>query len=187
VELPKGPELHTVDFESWYREESVRLVRVLTLALAEPDLAQDSADEAFSRAYERWPRVSAMESPTGWTYKVALNYGRRRLLRRRFERALLLRQTRERPAEGNSASGRDMDLWRIVSSLPPRQRTAIVLRYLGDFSELQVAQLMGISAGAASSSLSSARGRLAELLTGDIQESRPEPEGDSWTNKQATR
>jgi RNA polymerase sigma factor (sigma-70 family) len=186
VGLQGGPYPGTTGFESWYRQESVRLVRVLTLALAEPDLAKDSADEAFARAYERWPRVSAMESPTGWAYKVALNYGRRRVLRRRFERALLVRHTRDRSAEDTSSGRPDMDLWNIVSSLPPRQRTAIVLRYLGDFSELQVAQLMGISTGAASSSLSAARARLAELLNNDTPGSRAAPKDDSWMSKQET-
>jgi RNA polymerase sigma factor (sigma-70 family) len=164
VALPGGSGAGIPDFESWYRQEGTRLVNVLTLALAEPDVAKDAADEAFVRAYERWSRVSAMESPVGWTYKVALNYGRRRLLRRRVEQTLLLRQARDRSATAASVLGPDGDLWSIIASLPLRQRTAIVLRYLGDFSEREVAQLMGISDGAASSSLSAARRRLAELL-----------------------
>jgi RNA polymerase sigma-70 factor (ECF subfamily) len=170
VGLPGRPLSGVPDFESWYREEGTRLVNVLTLTLVEPDLAKDAADEAFARAYERWPRVSAMESPTGWTYKVALNYGRRRLLRRRIEQGLLLRQVRDRSAAERSGGGRDEDLWVIVSSLPLRQRTAIVLRYLGDFSEREVAQLMGVSAGAASSSLSAARRRLAQLLNQEVED-----------------
>lgn len=171
MRFARRPGTATADFESWYREESSRLVEILTLAMAEPDLAKDSADEAFARAYERWPRVSAMESPTAWTYKVALNDGRRRARRRQIERVLLLWQARDRFAEEASPDGRDTDLWKIVSSLPGRQRTAIVLRYLGDFSELQVAQLMGISAGAASSTLSAARHRLAELMKNEDRES----------------
>lgn len=168
--LPGRPGSGVSDFEAWYREEGSRLVNVLTLTLLEPDLAKDAADEAFARAYERWPRVSAMKSPTGWTYKVALNFGRRHLLRRRVEQALLLRQWRDRSATERSAAGNDPDLWAIVSSLPLRQRTAIVLRYLGDFSEREVAQLMGVSAGAASSSLSAARRHLAQLLGQENEE-----------------
>jgi len=172
VTLAGRPETATADFESWYREEGPRLVQVLTLALADPEVAKDSADEAFARAYERWPRVSVMQSPTGWTYRVALNHGKRRLLRRQVERTLLLRQTRETSTPPEGTHGRDADLWAIVAGLPRRQRTAIVLRYLGDFSELQVAHLMGISAGAASASLSAARRRLAELIDNDTREPR---------------
>jgi RNA polymerase sigma factor (sigma-70 family) len=170
MRLPGHPGSGVPDFESWYREQGTRLVSVLTLALAEPDLAKDAADEAFARAYERWPRVSAMASPVGWTYKVALNYGRRRLLRRRVEQALVLGHLRDRSAAKESDDGSKEDLWATVSSLPLRQRTAIVLRYLGDFSEREVAQLMGVSAGAASSSLSAARRRLAELLNQEVDD-----------------
>lgn len=105
--LPGRPGSGEPDFESWYRQEGTRLVNVLTLALADPGLAKDAADEAFARAYERWPRVRSMESPTGWTYKVALNYGRRRLMRRRVEHAILLRQARDRSAAKEPDSGRD--------------------------------------------------------------------------------
>lgn len=163
--MPRLPSSPPASFVSWYRRECTRLVEVLTLALAEPDLAKDAADEAFARAYERWPRVSAMASPTGWVYKVALHYGRRRIRRQRLEHMLLVRQVRDRSTATNSAHSPDRDLWRIVSSLPERQRTAIVLRYLGDFSELEVGRLMGISAGAASAALSTARGRLAQLVS----------------------
>jgi RNA polymerase sigma-70 factor, ECF subfamily len=169
VGLPEGLVPGVPDFESWYRHEGTRLVNVLTLAFVEPDLAKDAADEAFARAYERWPRVSAMESPTGWTYRVAINYGRRRLLRRRIEQGLLLRQVRDRSATEKPDGGYDGDLWAVVSSLPLHQRTAIVLRYLGDFSEREVAQVMGVSAGAASSSLSAARHRLAQLLHQQVE------------------
>ncbi|MGH9122315.1 MAG: hypothetical protein ACRDYC_10290, partial [Acidimicrobiales bacterium] len=58
--LPGHPGSGVPDFVSWYRLEGTRLVNVLTLALAEPDLAKEAADEAFARAYERWPRVSSM-------------------------------------------------------------------------------------------------------------------------------
>jgi RNA polymerase sigma factor (sigma-70 family) len=173
VGLPGRPGSGEPDFESWYRREGTRLVNVLTLALADPGLAKDAADEAFARAYERWPRVRSMESPAGWTYKVALNYGRRRLLRRRVEQAILLRQARDRSTAKEPDGGRDDDLWTTVSSLPLRQRTAIVLRYLGDFSEREVAQLMGVSAGAASASLSAGRRRLAELLDEEVADLGP--------------
>ncbi|MBA2497403.1 MAG: hypothetical protein H0V33_09980 [Acidimicrobiia bacterium] len=66
------------EFEPWYRAEHPRLVVSLALACGRMDLAAEAVDEAFVRALERWDRVSAMASPTGWTYRVALNCLRRR-------------------------------------------------------------------------------------------------------------
>lgn len=60
-------------FVDWYRLEHGRLLATLVAVTGEPDVALDATDEAFVRAYERWRLVGAMESPAGWTYRVALN------------------------------------------------------------------------------------------------------------------
>src|SRR5688500_8919107 len=75
-------------FVAWYGTEHPRLVSALALATGDGDVARDATDEAFARALERWSRVQHMESPSGWTYRVALNVARRRLRRRGLERRL---------------------------------------------------------------------------------------------------
>jgi RNA polymerase sigma factor (sigma-70 family) len=125
--------------------------------------------EAFSRAYERWPRVSAMDSPMGWVYRVALNDLRRRMRRRAHERLLLRRVHVEIVPPADI----DPELWAAVAALPPRQREAIVLRYVGDLTEREVATVLGISEGAASNALTAARRRLADQLTDREEASSP--------------
>ena len=63
-------EVSTESFERWYRREFSRLVDVLRPLGTDPSYAEEVAAEAFSRALERWDRVGAMASPTGWTYQV---------------------------------------------------------------------------------------------------------------------
>ena len=46
-------------------------------------------------ALEKWDRVSIMESPTGWAFRVALNHARRTARRRSFEHRIFLRRSRE--------------------------------------------------------------------------------------------
>jgi RNA polymerase sigma-70 factor, ECF subfamily len=116
--------------------------------------------EAFCRAYERWPRVRAMRSPGGWVYRVALNDLRRRLRRRQLEHRLLRRSNPAPPP----ALAVDPDLWDAVAALPPRQREAVVLRYVADQTERVVASVLGISEGAVSSALVAARRTLAAEL-----------------------
>ena len=125
------------------------------------EAARDAVAEAFSRAYERWPRIASMESPNGWVYRVALNELRRRMRRRALE-SRLLRRERLPPI---SPADIDPELWDAVAALPLRQREAIVLRYVGDMTERDVANVLGITEGAASAALVAARRRLADQLT----------------------
>lgn len=146
-------------FERWYLEEHGRLVAALMWITGDADIAHDTADEAFARALLHWRRVGAMASPGGWTYKVALNVLRRRMRRAAHERRLFDQQPRDiaMPAPAG-------EVWSVVRGLPERQRVAIVLRYLLDLPEREVARVMGVSPGTAASTLAAARARLATWL-----------------------
>jgi RNA polymerase sigma factor (sigma-70 family) len=153
------------NFDEWYADQRPR-VYVSMLALSgDPDLAAEVTDEAFTRAVAHWKRVHAMASPGGWTQRVALNVLRRRLRRRRVEARLLPRLL-----------GRDQEstppgeVWDLVHALPERQRIAVVLRYVADLTEPDIAIAMGIARGTVASTLAAARGRLAEVLRNEIEE-----------------
>ena len=96
----------------------------------------------------------------GWVYTVALNLARRKLRRRAMERRLLLKfhPRTELPPESG------FELWDLVRTLPPRERTAVVLRYGADLREADVAKAMGISAGTVAKTLNVARSRLGLAL-----------------------
>jgi RNA polymerase sigma-70 factor (ECF subfamily) len=57
------------------------------------------------------------------------------------------------------------EVWDLVRALPERQRVAIVLRYVADLTEPDIAAVMGIARGTVASTLASARDRLGEALT----------------------
>jgi len=155
------------EFASWYREQHPRVLGALTIVAGSTDVAADATAEAFVRAYERWDRVRAMDSPGGWLYRVALNVVRRRARRLGAERDVLRRaaQRTAPPAPAPSVpSSLEPEVWEAVRALPDRQRTAIALRYVLDLPEAEVAALMGVTRGAASSYLSTARRRLAIRL-----------------------
>jgi DNA-directed RNA polymerase specialized sigma24 family protein len=142
------------DFEYWYRREHPRLVTLLAASTGDTALATEATDEAFARAFERWPRVSKMDSPAGWTYRVALNVVRRRARRRARE---LRTMGAVRAVDVPGPTG---ELWILVADLPPRQRTAVLLRHVGHLTEQEVADVMGVARGTVSSTLRSAYQRL---------------------------
>ncbi len=134
------------DFEGWYRRTHPRLVSVIAGVTGDGDAAAEAADEAFSRALERWDRVAAMDSPSGWVYATALNVARRRFRRRALERRLL-------PARSEQMPGPAGELWVLVEALPIRRRTAVVLRHVAQMTEPEIAAVMGVSRGTVSATL----------------------------------
>jgi RNA polymerase sigma-70 factor (ECF subfamily) len=149
-------------FEQWYRAEHPRLLATLTVACGDRHLAQDVTSEAFARALAAWRRVSTMGEPSGWTYRVAVNLLHRRARRAATEARLLasLETTSAAAPSGLEA----MEVWDAVGALPARERLAIALRYAAGLTEAEVASAMGIAVGTASSTLTSARRRLALTL-----------------------
>jgi RNA polymerase sigma-70 factor (ECF subfamily) len=155
VDLSEEPE----SFDSWYAREHPRLVATLLLSTGDVELAVDGVDEAFTRALEKWDRVSAMESPTGWAFRVALNHARRTARRRAIEYRLFIKRAKDVPVPAPAG-----EIWQVVSALPPRQREVVVLRHIGDLREAEIAHVLGISRSTVSSTLSDAHDRLGHLL-----------------------
>lgn len=159
-------------FEQWYVAEHARLVAALAVVVGHSDVAQELAAEAFARALERWERVAAMESPTGWVRIVALNLAKRRGRRLTLESRALRRRPLAVAADPPDTI--DPALWAAVRSLPDRQRSVIGLRVVLDLSQEETARLLGIRPGTVSATLVEARRRveraLAESAPDDLEE-----------------
>jgi len=146
-------------FEDWYRSEYRNIVRSLVLITGNGEVAVEAASEACARALENWERVSVMASPSGWTYTVGLNVARRALRRARIE-AMVLRRVAVPPPVREDAP----ELWEAVRQLPRQQRVAVVLHYVADLSQRDVASVMGVAEGTVAATLHTARKRLADSL-----------------------
>jgi RNA polymerase sigma factor (sigma-70 family) len=148
-------------FTAWYRNEHPRLLATMRIVTRDLEAAQDLTSEAFARALAAWTRVSAMDSPTGWTYRVALNLARRRGRRAALEQRVLRRIA---PVDDQPPVEHAAEVWDAVRALPPRARTAIALRYAAGLTEAEVAAAMHVAVGTASATLAAARRTLAITL-----------------------
>jgi RNA polymerase sigma factor (sigma-70 family) len=147
------------DYEAFFAEHHQAVVRGLTLALADRARAEDAAQDAFAKAYRQWKRVAMMDRPVAWVYVVALN-GARKELRR--DQAAPVPDLTGPAADHAAASAVKVSVREALDVLAPRQRVAIVLRYLGDLQVTEVAKAMGCSEGTAKATLHTA---LAKLRT----------------------
>ncbi len=156
------------EFESWYSAEHPRILSTLALMTGDIYLAQEAVDEAFVRAYDRWSKVGSLDSPAGWTYRVALN-----LVRRQSRRANRVFGPSNLQAEESVFPSTFHEIWQMVNGLSRRQREVVVLRYIGDLTEGQVAAVLGITRGTVSQTL-----RAAHLRLGEMMDYRDDSQGD---------
>lgn len=130
------------DAAAFCEAEYPRLVAGLSMYV-EAHVAEELAQEALLRACRNWSRVSGLESPGGWTWRVARNLAtshfRRRLARRRAEQHLRHSEN-DGPLDPDGADV--IAVRRAVAALPERQRTAVVLRYAMDLSVQETASRM---------------------------------------------
>ena len=152
-------------FEAWYEREHPRVFVAMLAMTGNRDLAADVTDEAFARALQHWRRVGAMTSPGGWTYRVAVNLAHRRARRAHLEQRLLRHLRPPEPLEQSTG-----EVWTLVRALPERQRLAVVLRYIADLTEPDIAQVMNVTRGTVAATLAAARRSLGNALEEPVEE-----------------
>ncbi|HEX4471171.1 MAG TPA: SigE family RNA polymerase sigma factor [Nocardioides sp.] len=142
-----------------------RLVRTAYAVSGDLGVAEDAVQTAFAKAYRSWGRISRLEAPEAYLRRMVVNevLNDRRMARRRHE--ISSAEPPERASIGAADPALpDDELWRAVTSLPPRQRAVLVLRYYEDLSEQQIAEVLGCRPGTvksqASAALTSLRARL---------------------------
>lgn len=164
----RGVDFDDRNFDDWYLGAHGRLVAALVSFGGSVELAADSVDEACARALGQWDRVAKMQSVDAWVYRVAINYAKRRMRRAALEQRILSRSRAAPPLAGPAG-----EIWDVVGRLPLRQRTAVVLRYVADLPEAEVASVMKVTRGTVASTLADARRRLGAALA-EVEEVRSE-------------
>jgi RNA polymerase sigma factor (sigma-70 family) len=163
-----------------HREEVWRFL----VASVGPTDADDCFQETFISALHAYPRLRADSNLRAWVltiaHRMALDIHRgdvRRALpvaevavvadaattaagpRRRTQRSAQVNVDSE-----PTAALRDETLWEAVHELPPRQRSAVLLRYVGDLPHREIAAAIGCSEAAARRSLHEGLSKLREVV-----------------------
>lgn len=111
-------------------------------------LAEELAQEAIIRAGARWGRVSQLEAPVGWAFRVGCNLGVSHLRRRAVERRAIERRPSDEQVHVDIDPWENDDVRAILQYLTDRQRQAIIARYYLGLSAEEAAQALGTTAGA---------------------------------------
>ena len=155
----------TPTYEEYVAARWSHLYRTAYLLTGAHADAEDLAQATLIKAYQSWAKVSAAASPDAYVRRILTNtfVSSRRPLRISREHLVDSVPDLEAPV---GIDHERLRLWPHISSLPPKQRAVVVLRYYEDLSEQQIADAMGCSPGTvksnASLALKSLRARLGE-------------------------
>ena len=168
---PPPPAAHrpptAADFDALYQARYGDVVAMLHAYVGNLTEAQDLAQEAFCRAWQRWGKVADYQDPMAWIRRVAMNLANSRWRRLRVARNHLKREQ----ATNVPALGPDhVALVQALREVPADQRRAMVLHYLVDLPVAEVAHEMGVAVGTVKSWLHRGRMALAARLADTAEE-----------------
>jgi RNA polymerase sigma-70 factor (sigma-E family) len=162
------------DFVDWVRARQGGLLRFGYLLTGEPYAAEDLVQTALAKAYLKWDAVQGT-ARTAYVRRIMIHEQvsawRRPWRRREVTSSPLIDRAAESGAgQADAPSGQrafDAELWSLVTSLPVKQRAAVVLRYYEQLSEAETADVLGCSVGTVKSNthraLAALRTRLQEV------------------------
>jgi len=160
-------------FERFYAENHESIARALAVTLGDSELASDATNEAMTRAYKRWSKISRYDKPAAWVYRVGLNWSLSWRQRRRRER--------DRPIHFGSdvahLETRDDSLDAAIDQLSVEHRAVVVCRIHLDWSVDQTAKALNIAPGTVKSRLARALSNLKVTMTNEAEQAGIPAEG----------
>jgi len=157
-----------MDFDKIHEEFRGPVLRYLSRLVPESD-AEDLAQEVFVKVSGGLAGFRGDSKLSTWIYRIATNTALDRL------KSPAGRAEHEEPGDELPSGETPVDkrleqeqmsecVQRVIDELPPDYRVAIVLSELGELSGPELAEVLGITEGAAKIRLHRARERLRELL-----------------------
>jgi RNA polymerase sigma-70 factor (ECF subfamily) len=157
-----------VAFEELYRENAGRVFLLCLRMCGDPSLAEELAQEAFIRAWEKLSSFRGESAFSTWLHRVTVNVvlGNRRSTARREARIkpagddlpIDLKAPAPSPIQA-------LDLERSIAALPKGARTVFILHDIEGYRHKEISRLTGLAEGTSKAQLHRARKLLRKALT----------------------
>ena len=160
------------DFESYARTARTRLLRFAVVVTDDRELAQDVVQDVLLRAQRNWERISRADHPHAYVRRMIVNEvtsWRRKWSRIEPRPDSALDRATDDPTD--AVDRRDAIL-RDLARLPVKQRAAVVLRYLEDLPDDEIAVVLGCSPGTVRVHIHRALTKLRVDLAADVSAGR---------------
>jgi RNA polymerase sigma-70 factor (sigma-E family) len=135
------------EYADFVRSRTHSLLRSAFLLTGDQHLAEDLVQEALARTHRAWDRLDRAGNAEAYARKV-MYHAQVSIWRRPKVSEVLPGDLPDRPAgrdDNAEAVIRRIALQRAVLQLSAKQRAVIVLRFFEDHTEVEAAQLLGVS------------------------------------------
>ncbi|MEV6667893.1 SigE family RNA polymerase sigma factor [Streptomyces nigra] len=154
-------------FSSYVRARQPVLLRTARSLTANPSDAEDLLQTALAKTYVAWERIEDHRALDGYVRRALLNTRTSQWRKRKVDEFACEELPEPEPLLGHDDDPAERQalrdaMWRAIMRLPARQRAMVVLRYYEDLSEVQTAEVLGVSVGTVKSAVSRALGKLRE-------------------------
>jgi len=152
--------------ERLFAEYQTPILNYLYRLVGEAGLAEDLAQETFTRAWHARARLLLVDNTRAWLYRIATNAARDHLRRRRLIAWLPLLSSDAHWSDSSfeEASLAGEQVRRALLRLKPDYRIPLVLYTCQDFSVAEIATALDISTDAVKQRLVRARQQLREAI-----------------------
>ena len=133
--------------------------------------AADLTQDTFVRAWRALASFRGQARFSTWLYRIAVNVCLNKVAARQpatevIDADLFEDRREPRPGDALLAEERAAEVRAAVAALPPRQRTALILRTYHELSHQEVADIVGTSVGAVKANVFHALANLRKRLGG---------------------
>lgn len=146
-------------FTAYVLQRRPVLMRAARSLTANPCDAEDLLQTALTKTYLAWDRIADREAVDGYVRRTLVNTRTSQWRKRRVDEYACEEvpetDTGNAPDPAEQQAQRDA-MWNAVGRLPVRQRAMVVLRYYEDLTEVQTAEVLGVSVGTVKSAVSRA-------------------------------
>ena len=163
-------------FEELVDRYKGRLVNVIHRMLNNQNEAEDLVQETFLRVWTHRQDYDFSYCLSTWIYTIALNLAKNELRKHRKFKFFNLGEMTEKglelpdPKMGPSSLGHMLQ--QAITTLPPKYKTAFLLRDVEQMSYEEVAQILGVPLGTVKSRVNRARAVLKEYLKPKLEQTR---------------
>lgn len=150
-----------------FRVHHRRLVGLARLLVGDLPTAEDVVQDAFAALHRRWRWLRDKDAAAAYLERAVVNAARSQLRRRRVRADSTVVPQPEDAGSAETEPVRGDEHRHVVAALatlPARQREVLVLRYLLDRSESEIAEVVGIPRGSVRQHASRGIASLAHLV-----------------------